>query len=193
MIIQDEFEEHARVLAEAAESLPPVLERVIQAADSCIREGGKILVCGNGGSAADAQHLAAELVCGVRHERKALPSIALTTDTSALTAISNDCDFDRVFARQVEALARRGDVLVAISTSGNSENLIQAARQARSLGCAVVAFTGRTGGKLAEHADLAVKAPSEVVSRIQEVHGLCVHLLAQALEDATRQRSKGAS
>jgi D-sedoheptulose 7-phosphate isomerase len=193
MIIQDEIEEHARVVAEAAATLPPVIERVIEAAHACLREGGKILVCGNGGSAADAQHLAAELVCRVRHDRMALPAVALTTDTSALTAISNDYGFENAFSRQVEALARPGDVLVAISTSGDSENVIRAARQARSMGCTVAAFTGRSGGRLAEHTDLLVNAPSEVVSRIQEMHCLCVHLLAQALEDATIRRKEGAS
>jgi D-sedoheptulose 7-phosphate isomerase len=149
--------------------------------------GGKVLTCGNGGSAADAQHLAAELVCRVRHDRGALPAIALTTDTSALTAIANDYGYDRVFSRQVEALARPGDLLMAFSTSGNSKNVIEAARQAQATGCSVVALTGRSGGDLAEHADLLVAAPSETVSRIQEIHELCVHVIAQALEDAARR------
>jgi D-sedoheptulose 7-phosphate isomerase len=184
MSIADHFEEHLRVLAAAAEQLPVVLNDVIGAADGCLRAGGKILVCGNGGSAADAQHLAAELVCRVRRDRGALPAVALTTDTSALTAISNDYGYSRVFARQVEALARPGDMLVAISTSGDSENVIEAARQARASGCTVVALTGRGGGALAEHADLLVAAPSDTVSRIQEVHSVVVHVLAQALEDA---------
>ena len=187
MWIRDQFDEHRRVLNEAADRLPEILQKVIDTSDSVLRAGGKILVCGNGGSAADAQHLAAELVCRVLHDRGALPAVALTTDTSALTAIANDYGYDRVFARQVEALARSGDLLMAISTSGNSQNVIEAARQARATGCTVVALTGRSGGKLAEHADLLVAAPSEIVSRIQEIHGLCIHVIAQALEDAARK------
>jgi D-sedoheptulose 7-phosphate isomerase len=175
-------------MAEAAELLPPVLERVVETADACLRSGGKILVCGNGGSAADAQHLAAELVCRFRHDRAAIPAVALTTDTSALTAIANDYGFERVFARQVEALARPGDLLVAISTSGNSPNVIEAAREARAAGCQVVGLTGRSGGALAEHVDLLVAAPSETVARIQEVHEFSIHVLAQAMEEAARER-----
>jgi D-sedoheptulose 7-phosphate isomerase len=191
MWIRDQFDEHRQVLAEAADLLPEVLQKIIDASDVCLRAGGKILVCGNGGSAADAQHLAAELVCRVRHDRGALPGIALTTDSSALTAIANDYGYDHVFARQVEALARPGDVLVAISTSGNSPNVIEAARQARAIGCTVIALTGRSGGKLAGHADLLVAAPSDIVSRIQEVHELCVHIIAQALEDAACKTDGG--
>ncbi len=181
------FEEHGRVMAEAARSLPAVLEQVVEAAVGCVKGGGKILVCGNGGSAADAQHLAAELVCRFRFDRAAIPAVALTTDTSSLTAIANDYGFDRVFARQVEALARRGDLLVAISTSGNSPNVIEAAVQARAMGCTVVALTGRGGGRLAEHADYLVAAPSDTVARTQEVHELCIHVLAQAMEDSARK------
>jgi len=188
--IPEAFAEHARVLAAAAETLPPLLERFIELADASLQAGGKLLVCGNGGSAADAQHLAAELVCRVRHDRGALPAVALTTDTSALTAIANDYGFTRVFARQVEALARPGDLVVAISTSGNSDNVIEAARQAHAAGCTVVALTGRSGGRLAEHADLVVAAPSDTVSHIQEVHGVCVHVVAQALEDAACRRAE---
>jgi D-sedoheptulose 7-phosphate isomerase len=113
--------------------------------------------------------------------------VALTTDTSALTAIANDYGFERVFARQVEALADAGDVLVAISTSGDSANVVEAAIQARSMGCTVVALTGRGGGRLADHADLVVSAPSDTVARIQEVHQLCIHILAELVEEAARE------
>jgi D-sedoheptulose 7-phosphate isomerase len=147
------------------------------------------MVCGNGGSAADAQHLAAELVCRFAFNRRALPALALTTDTSALTAIANDLGFDRVFARQVEALARSGDMLVAISTSGRSANVIEAAREARSAGCKVVALTGADGGPLAELADLLLAAPSTTVARIQEVHAIIVHILAESVEAALCGRS----
>jgi D-sedoheptulose 7-phosphate isomerase len=182
--VRDAFREHASVMGEAGRSLPEVLARLVEVAHDALRAGGKILVCGNGGSAADAQHLAAELVCRVRRDRRALPAIALTTDTSALTAISNDYGYARVFARQVEALASSGDLLIAISTSGNSDNVIEAASAARAAGCVVAALTGRGGGRLAEHVDILVEAPSTVVSRIQEVHAVCVHVLAEALEDA---------
>jgi D-sedoheptulose 7-phosphate isomerase len=182
--IRQAFREHARVMSNAEAQLPGVLVELVEIAQRTLQAGGKILVCGNGGSAADAQHLAAELVCRVSRDRGALPAIALTTDTSALTAISNDYGYSRVFSRQVEALASPGDLLIAISTSGNSENVIEAAHAARSAGCAVAALTGSTGGKLAEHADLLVAVPSDAVSRIQEVHALCVHVLAQSLEDA---------
>jgi D-sedoheptulose 7-phosphate isomerase len=192
MRIRDQFNEHRQVVETAAEVLPEVLERVVEAASSCLRSGGRILVCGNGGSAADAQHLAAELVCRFRHHRRALPAMALTTDGSTLTAIANDYGYERVFARQVEALAREGDLLVAISTSGNSDNVIEAARQARTAGCGVVALTGRSGGRLAELADLLVAAPSDTVARIQEVHELCIHVIAEALEETvTTGRSTG--
>jgi len=182
--IRQAFREHARVMSDAEGRLPEVLDELIQIAQRTLQAGGKILVCGNGGSAADAQHLAAELVCRVSRDRRALPAIALTTDSSALTAVSNDYGYSRVFARQVEALASSGDLLIAISTSGNSENVIEAARAARAAGCSVAALTGSTGGRLAEHVDLLVPVPSDAVSRIQEVHALCVHALAQALEDA---------
>lgn len=184
MSITAVFEEHSRVMAEAAEQLTEVLERCVDRATECLRSGHKILVCGNGGSAADAQHLAAELVCRFAFDRRALPALALTTDTSALTAIANDLGFDTVFSRQVEALAQPGDVLIAISTSGTSANVIAAARAAREAGCIVIAMTGRSGGPLAEFADLAIKAPSQTVARIQEVHGLVVHIFAGCLETA---------
>jgi D-sedoheptulose 7-phosphate isomerase len=184
MWIRDQFDEHSQVLAEAADRLPEVLEEVIGICDRCLKAGGRILVCGNGGSAADAQHLAAELVCRFRRDRGALRALALTTDTSALTAIANDYGFDRVFARQVEALAAPGDVLVAISTSGNSVNIIEAARQAQAVGCTVIALTGRSGGALSGHAHLVLAAPSDTVARIQEIHELCLHIIARGLEDA---------
>jgi D-sedoheptulose 7-phosphate isomerase len=182
--IRQAFREHVQVMNDSEDRLPEVLGELIQIAQRTLQARGKILVCGNGGSAADAQHLAAELVCRVSRDRSALPAIALTTDTSALTAISNDYGYSRVFARQVEALAASGDLLIAISTSGNSENVIEAARAARARGCTVAGFTGSTGGRLAEHVDLLLPVPSDTASRIQEVHALCVHSFAQALEDA---------
>jgi D-sedoheptulose 7-phosphate isomerase len=184
MSIRATFDEHAAVMAEAAATLGGVIEQVVDRVVSCLRADHTILVCGNGGSAADAQHLAAELVCRFARERGALRALALTTDTSALTAIANDLGYEQVFARQVEALARPGDLLVAISTSGSSANVVAAARQARAAGCTVIALTGRAGGELAACADLVVAAPSATVARIQEVHGLVIHILAAAAEEA---------
>jgi D-sedoheptulose 7-phosphate isomerase len=143
----------------------------------------RVLVCGNGGSASSALHFVAELVNRLRAERVALPAVALCADVATLTAIANDTGFERVFARQVDALGRAGDVLVALSTSGRSGNVIAAAHSARAKGCAVVALTGRDGGELAALADVLVAVPSGSVARVQEVHALCLHALARALED----------
>ena len=139
---------------------------------------------GNGGSAADCQHLAAEFVGRFTRERRALPSIALTVDTSILTAIGNDYGFDAVFSRQIEALANQGDVVIGISTSGNSPNVLNAMLVAKEKGCVTVAFTGETGGKLAPLCDLTLKIPSKVTARIQEMHILCGHILCDIAEEA---------
>jgi phosphoheptose isomerase len=191
MSISNVFAEHAKVTARAAEELPEVLERVVKAADDCLRGGHKIFACGNGGSAADAQHLVAELIGRFLHERRALPAIALTADAATLTAIGNDYGYERVFARQLEGLAQKGDLLFAISTSGNSPNVLQAAQTARDLGCVVVAMTGERESKLAAHADpgLLIRAPSTVTARIQEVHTLCIHAIADSLDTLIRQRT----
>ncbi len=134
------------------------------------------MICGNGGSAADAQHFAAELVGRFEKERRAFPAIALTTDSSALTATGNDYGFERIFARQVEALATSGDVLIAVSTSGNSPNIIAAVMQARKIGCQTIAMTGATGKKLASVCDAAVLVPSTRTARIQEAHITIIHI-----------------
>ena len=186
MTIHEVFADHSVVTARAAHELPPVLERAVAAMHGCLRAGGKILACGNGGSAADAQHLAAELVGRFREERQALAAIALTADTALLTALGNDYGYQRVFARQVEALAQRGDVLLAFSTSGNSANVVEAAHTARRLGCTVIGFTGAGGGELARHADVLLKAPSSTVARIQEIHTLCIHVLCESLDALIR-------
>lgn len=149
-----------------------------------LRRGCKILVCGNGGSAADAQHFAAELTGRYLKERRALAAIALTTDTSALTAIGNDYSYEQVFSRQVEALGRPGDVLVGISTSGNSGNVIAAVEAARSLGVKTVGILGRDGGRLAGLVDDALVVPSRVTARIQEVHEMVFHFWCEALDES---------
>ena len=151
-----------------------------------LRAGGKLLICGNGGSAADAQHLATEFVSTltVDNPRPSIPAIALTTDTSLLTAIANDFGIEGVFARQVESLARAGDALIAISTSGNSVNIVRAAEQARSQDVRVIALTGASGGLLAPLADAAIRVPSTVTAHIQECHLAVEQLLALLVERA---------
>ncbi len=150
-----------------------------------LKNNHKVLVCGNGGSAADAQHFAAELVCRFERERPSLPAIALTTDSSLLTAISNDYSFKNVFARQVSGLGQQGDVLIAISTSGHSENVIQAIDVAHEKKMAVIALTGRDGGNIAEQLnenDVEIRVPSSSTARIQEVHILALHCLCDQID-----------
>ena len=149
-----------------------------------LKQGKKILVFGNGGSAADAQHFAAELTGRYKKERKGLPAIALTTDTSALTAIGNDYGFDKVFARQVEALASSGDVLIGISTSGNSANVLEALRLGKKSGCVTIGLSGNHGGKMIEVCTVNLVMPSSDTPRIQEGHILIIHSLCQVIEDA---------
>jgi D-sedoheptulose 7-phosphate isomerase len=147
------------------------------------KAGKKILLCGNGGSAADAQHIAAEFVGRYEAERRALPAIALTTDTSALTALANDYDFERIFSRQVDALAVQGDCLIAISTSGNSPNVLAAVMAARKKGCKIVGMTGAKGKKLASLCDAALMVPSERTARVQEAHITVAHIWCEMVEE----------
>ena len=147
-----------------------------------ISQGGQILFCGNGGSAADAQHLAAELAGRFLRERTGLAGIALTTNTSTITAIGNDYSFEEIFSRQVEGLGRAGDVLVGISTSGNSANVLRAMKLAKSMKLATVALTGKTGGKLAEAVEHCIRIPSDETPRIQEAHILTGHILMEIVE-----------
>jgi len=155
----------------------------------CLRNGGKVLFFGNGGSAADAQHLAAELVGRFVRERAGLPAIALTTDSSILTAVGNDYGFEQVFARQIQALGRPGDVAVAISTSGNSANVLEGVKQARKRNLKTIGLTGKDGGTLAQQADVAITIPSTSTARIQECHIAIGHLFCE-LVDADFSESK---
>ncbi len=189
------FREHQQVMQDAATQLAGPLGQAAQAVAEALDRGGKLLACGNGGSATDAEHLVAELVGRFRAERAGLPAVALASGAATVTALANDYGYERVFARQVEALARPGDVLLAISTSGNSGNVVAAAEAAGKLGCLVVALTGEGGGALAAHADLLLAAPSKVTARIQEVHGLCIHAIAEyvdrhAVQAAARQEAR---
>jgi len=150
-----------------------------------VKNGGKILWCGNGGSAADAQHMATELMGGLRdHARPAIASIALTTDSSFLTAWSNDTDFNTIFSRQLDGLGKAGDVLVAISTSGNSENIVQAVERAKAMDMAVIILTGQSGGKLRDKGDVVIRIPSNDTQRIQEGHLLAEHIMCEMVENA---------
>jgi len=150
-----------------------------------VKNGKKILWCGNGGSAADAQHMATELMGGLRdHDRPAIASIALTTDSSFLTAWSNDTDFNTIFSRQLDGLGKAGDVLVAISTSGNSENIVQAIERAKAMDMAVIILTGQSGGKLRDKGDVVIRIPSDDTQRIQEGHLLAEHIMCEMVENA---------
>jgi len=185
-VITSTFDEHARVMAAAAQALPPLLERVAVQLWDCFARGNKLLACGNGGSAADAEHLVAELVGRYRDERRGLPAVALVAGSATVTALANDYGYERVFARQVEALARPGDLLFAISTSGRSPNVVAAAEAARRLGLTVVAFTGEAVGPLASLADIVIAAPSTVTARVQEVHAISIHILCELIDDYLR-------
>jgi len=183
------IEQHFAASIEAKQrTLQAVGPRIVQAAERLagqLKQGGKILVCGNGGSAADAQHFAAELVNRFEIERPGLPAIALTTDSSALTSIANDYAFEQVFARQVRALGRPDDVLVAISTSGNSPNVMMAIQTARELGLITVALTGRDGGRMAGQLgdqDIEIRVNAVATARIQEVHILIIHCLCDLVD-----------
>jgi D-sedoheptulose 7-phosphate isomerase len=175
--------EHRETFDALAAAVGPSLALATRAVIAALRSGGKILVFGNGGSAADAQHFAAELSGRYRGERVPLAGIALTTDTSALTAIANDYGYDEVFARQVRALARAGDVAIGISTSGNSESVCRALAAARAIGATTLAFGGGAGGRMAGLADHAVLVPSTTTARIQEGHALLFHVLCDAIEE----------
>ena len=180
-LFEDSLAAHRAALETLAEPVAAAAARL----GECLDAGGKILACGNGGSAADAQHFAAELIGRFERERAALPAVALSTDTSALTAIGNDYGFEAVFRRQVEGLGRPGDCLLAISTSGDSPNVLAAAAAARERGLGVVALTGRDGGKLAGAlgaADMELRAPADSTARIQELHILLLHCLCDLLD-----------
>src|SRR5262245_11413618 len=185
------FEENMRAMA--AESLDAKrrffeqsslsVARAAQMIVESMRAGGKLLIFGNGGSAADSQHIAAELAFKMGREREALPALALTTDTSLLTAIGNDRSFDFIFARQIQALGRKGDVALAISTSGNSPNVVEAVKQARAMEIGTIGLLGAGGGRVAALVDLALIVPHNETPRIQEVHIAASHIICQLIED----------
>jgi D-sedoheptulose 7-phosphate isomerase len=180
--LDDELTEHR----EAFEAMGRTIDRPFSVAlaiiEGSIHAGGKLMLFGNGGSAADAQHIAAELVIRYKKDRPAIAAIALTTDSSTLTACANDLGYDAVFARQIEALTRPGDVALGISTSGSSPNVLAALQEAKRRGAATIGLTSGTGGKMAESCDALITVPSKVTARIQEMHILIGHMLCKALE-----------
>jgi D-sedoheptulose 7-phosphate isomerase len=179
MMAAESIDAKRRFFDQASQDLARAARMIIES----MREGGKLLIFGNGGSAADAQHIAAELAFKMGRERDALPALALTTDTSLLTAISNDRSFDFVFARQIQAVGRKGDIILAISTSGNSTNVIEAVKQAREMGIKTIGLLGGAGGKVFEIVDLALVVPHNETPRIQEVHIAAGHIICQLIED----------
>jgi len=183
--ITSEIEESVNVKVSMMKDkkLIETVSKIIDEIVSALKRGRKILLCGNGGSAADAQHFAAELVGKFRKIRKALSAVSLTVNTSILTSIGNDFSFDDVFKRQVEAIGKEGDILIAISTSGNSKNVIEAVKQAKKMGIFTIGFTGKDGGKLAEICDIVVKVPSSSTPRIQEMHITLFHAICGIVEE----------
>ena len=180
--IMGQLEAQRAVLADMQIRLAPLVAETVELLVSAYQAGNKLLVCGNGGSAADAQHFAAEIVGRYKMERRGLPAIALTTDSSILTAVGNDYGFDRVFSRQVEALAVPGDVVIGISTSGSSPNVYQALDLARTTGCRTIGLLGRDGGSIAGIVDIALTVPSFDTPRIQEGHIIMIHIICDLLE-----------
>ncbi|MGA2882851.1 MAG: D-sedoheptulose 7-phosphate isomerase [Bryobacteraceae bacterium] len=179
------FEDAARSLQSICSTpYPTQISRAVDLLVKRLSEGNKLLVCGNGGSAADAMHICAELVGRFTRERRALPAIALNTDPAILTAWSNDYSYESVFSRQVEALAKPGDIVWGISTSGNSKNVVAALKTARELEASTLALTGQGGGAMAEYADVLLAVPLSVTARIQEVHTLTYHIICEAVEAA---------
>ncbi|MGV0982708.1 MAG: phosphoheptose isomerase [Polynucleobacter sp.] len=179
------FLDSIAVKQEAEKILPEQVARGIVAMTDCLRSGGKVMACGNGGSAADAQHFAAELIGRFERERQELAAIALTTDTSILTAVGNDYSYDEIFSKQVRGLGKKGDILIGISTSGNSKNVVKAVEAAKKMGIKIIALTGNGGGKIAsllDKDDIHLCAPSTRTARIQETHLVLLHALCDGVD-----------
>ncbi len=180
--IADYFQQSATNFVEL-KKLSPLIETVAKDCAASLQKNGHLFFCGNGGSAADSQHIAAELIGRFMKERRSLPGTALTTNSSTLTAIGNDYGYDEVFARQVEGLAKAGDILFAISTSGNSKNVIKAILKAKSIGVKTVGLTGAKGGQMAELCDMCIRVPSDYTPHIQEMHIATGHMICQIIDD----------
>jgi phosphoheptose isomerase len=183
-IIKKQIQDSIAAKQEVLAKLVPDIEKTASTIINALKNNNKILVCGNGGSAADSQHLAGELIVRFETERKSLPAIALTTDTSVLTAIGNDYGFDSIFSRQVEGLGNKGDVLIAISTSGNSPNILKSIEAAKSKGMEVIGLTGKDGGKMKSLQIQNIIIPSPTTARIQECHMLIIHTWCKLIDQA---------
>jgi D-sedoheptulose 7-phosphate isomerase len=180
MFLQHVTEHQA--ICEWVKSLEDDVNRVCQVISAAVKDGGKIMLCGNGGSAADSQHIAAEFIGRFTQDREPIAALALTTDTSVLTCVGNDYAFDQIFARQVKGLGRQGDVLMAISTSGHSANVINAVKQAKLLGITTIGLLGKDGGQLAKDCDLSLVIAHQQTARIQEMHILIGHIICHSVE-----------
>jgi len=183
-MIKNELNLHKETIEKTIETMIPTIEKASKLMVKTLKNGNKIILCGNGGSASDAQHISAELVGRYKSTRRGLPAIAITTDTSALTAIGNDFGYDRIFDRQVEALANKGDLLIGISTSGNSNNVLSALKLAKELECSTLGLSGNSGGKMNEVCDINLIVPSNNTPRIQEMHILIGHIMCQGVDDS---------
>lgn len=178
------FSEHRRAVEKSfSSSQVKILECITREILKAFKAGRKIMLCGNGGSAADSQHIAAEFIARFKRERQSLPALALTTDTSILTAVANDYDYTQIFSRQIEGLGQKGDILIAISTSGKSKNVIQAVKQAKRQGILAIGFAGGAGGELKKVADICFVAQAAKTPHIQEVHSTALHAISEVVED----------
>jgi D-sedoheptulose 7-phosphate isomerase len=182
-LVTEELQDHQNIIQKVIDSLTSDIQAACQLIITTLKSGNKVLLAGNGGSAADAQHIAAELSGRFVKERKALPGIALTTDTSAITSIANDYGYEYVFSRQLEALALPGDLFIGLSTSGNSQGILNALKSAKKLNCKTLGLSGRNGGKMNGLCDLNLIVPSETTARIQEMHILIGHILCKAVDN----------
>ncbi len=182
-MINEQIKEHMQTVQMTLEELQSYIYTACILTTECLKNGGKVLIFGNGGSAADAQHIVAEIVGRYKKDRRGLPAIALTTDSSILTAIGNDFGYDKIFERQVEALANEGDLLIGISTSGNSLNVLRALQKGRKKGCKTIGLGGKSAGTMKEFCDLLICVPSKNTPRIQEMHILIGHIIAQSIDD----------
>ncbi len=187
MTVDKIIDNHIAVIRKLSATCLPDIDKFAQYCRQATLKGNTVFFCGNGGSAADSQHLAAEFVGRFQKERRGLAAIALTTDTSILTAVGNDYGYDQIFARQVEGLTKPGDIVVGITTSGNSPNVVAAIESAKTIGAVTVGMTGKTGGKLAAICDVCVKVPSDITARIQEAHILIGHIVCELVDEVSER------
>ena len=185
--IEHIFESSSRVILDS-KKLSKEIEKSIILITKSIKNGNKIVLFGNGGSAADAQHMAAEFIGRFMKERKSFPAIALSTDSSIITAIGNDYGFEKIFSRQAESLVKKGDVIIAISTSGKSKNILEGIKTSKKLGAKIIFLTGENGGKMKLNSDVILNVPSKITSRIQEAHRTIIHIICEIVEDELSKR-----